>query len=139
MPKILYPTDFSELSESALLPALALARDRGAKLLIAHIEESEHYPHGETVRGIANPDSEQLKILMHDLVPDDAGVECEYHLIAGEAAEQICKLAALQNVELIVMSTHGRTGLKRLLTGSVTEEVMRHAPCPVFVYRHESE
>jgi len=68
-------------------------------------------------------------------VPTDPAVPYEHHLLIGNPATAIVHLAETENVDLIVLPTHGRTGLMRLLMGSVAEEVVRKARCPVLTVK----
>jgi len=134
--KILVPTDFSTLGETALEMATSLARDRGATLLIVHVEETPlAYGGGELYYGIEEPDREELQRMLAKVVPADPKVPVEHRLLLGSPAGAIVHLAEKENVELIVMPTHGRTGLMRLLMGSVAEEVVRKAKCPVLTVK----
>jgi nucleotide-binding universal stress UspA family protein len=63
-------------------------------------------------------------------------VSVEYHLLEGEPAEEIVRLAKSNNIDLIIMGSHGRTGLSRLLMGSVAEQVVRRAECAVLTIKH---
>jgi hypothetical protein len=76
-----------------------------------------------------------LEGALNRLKPTVGGVAAVYHYVEGDPAAAICDLATKVGIDLIVMSSHGRTGLSHLLLGSVTEEVMRRAPCPVFVVK----
>ncbi len=135
--KIIYPTDFSHCGTAALRLATSLARDTGAKLLIVHVEESPlAYGGGEMYYGIPEPASEDLQKMLDRVVPTDPAVAYEHRLLAGEPATAIAELAAEENADMIVMGTHGRTGLTRLLMGSVAEAVVRRAPCPVLTFKH---
>lgn len=134
--KILFPTDFSTLSDAALQYATTLARDMGAKLVIVHIEEPPAaYGAGEMYYGIPDPDTAALTKMLDVVRPADAAVPFEHRLVTGEPATEIVELAKEEGVDLIVMGTHGRTGLGRLLMGSVAESVVRRAPCPVFTFK----
>jgi nucleotide-binding universal stress UspA family protein len=116
--------------------ATSLARDRGATLLIMHVEEPPvAYGGGELYYGIAEPDREELKKMLAEVVPTDPSVPCEHKLMIGSPAAAIIELAEREDVELIVMATHGRTGLLRVLMGSVAEEVVRKAKCPVLTVK----
>jgi nucleotide-binding universal stress UspA family protein len=140
--KILFPTDFSHCSDAALPVATSLARDAGARLLIAHVEEPPMaYGGGEMYYGMPDPVTEDLRAMLLRVVPPDAQVPYEHHLVVGDPAVAISDLAKSEGVDLIVMGTHGRTGLRRLLMGSVAEAIVRRAPCPVFVLKepHEGE
>lgn len=134
--KVLFPTDFSTLSDAALQHATTLAKERGAKLLIVHVEEPPPAYAGEMYYGLTEPDQAQLKKMLQAVVPPDASVPYEHRLVIGEPATEITELAKSEDVDLVVLATHGRTGLMRLLMGSVAEAVVRQAPCPVLTIRH---
>lgn len=134
--KILFPTDFSTAGQAALETATALARDRGAKLLIVHVEEPPMaYGGGELYYGIEQPDRTELMRMLTEVVPGDDAVGYEHRLLIGSPAGAIVHLADVENVDMIVIPTHGRTGLVRLLMGSVAEEVVRKARCPVLTIK----
>ncbi len=134
--KILFPTDLSSLSNRPLELATILARDMKARLIILHIQEVAHaYGGGELLCELPDAVQEKVKELLNEIVPDDRKVEYEHQVATGEAAEEIVHCAKTQNVDLIVMSTHGRSGLGRLLMGSVAETVSKNAPCPVIMYK----
>lgn len=134
--KILFPTDFSTACEAALETATALARDRGAKLLIVHVEEPPMaYGGGELYYGIEQPDRAELTRMLKEVVPTDEAVGYEHRLLIGSPAGAIVHLVDVEKVDMIVMPTHGRTGLVRLLMGSVAEEVVRKARCPVLTIK----
>lgn len=134
--KIIFPTDFSRCGDAALRLATSLARDSGATLLIVHVEEPPiAYGGGEMYYGVPDPASEDLQRMLHEVVPTDPTVAFEHRLITGDPSTSIAKLADDEHADLIVMGTHGRTGLTRLLMGSVAEAVVRRAPCPVLTYK----
>lgn len=134
--KILFPTDFSTLSDAALEHATTLARESGATLLIVHVEEPPAaYGMGEMYYGIPDPDDEALREMLHAVVPTDSQVAYEHRLLIGHPADEIVALAEKEGVDLIVMGTHGRTGLTRLVMGSVAELVVRRSTCPVFTFK----
>jgi universal stress protein A len=134
--KILFPTDFSRTGDAALDLATTLARDTGARLIIVHVEEPPvAYGGGEMYYGMPEPAVEEIKRMLHAVVPNDPQVAYEHRLVSGDPASAIVKLAEDEQVDLIVMGTHGRTGLSRLLMGSVAESVVRRAPCPVVTYK----
>jgi nucleotide-binding universal stress UspA family protein len=138
--KILFPTDFSHTGDAALELATALARDSGATLLIVHTEEPPMaYGGGELYYGLPNPASGDLEKMLDDIKPRDPDVPCEHRMITGDPASAIVHLADEEDVDLIVMGTHGRTGLSRLLMGSVSEAVVRRANCPVLTVKHPEE
>jgi universal stress protein A len=135
-PKILFPTDFSTTGQAALELATSLARDRGAKLLIAHVEEPPMaYGGGELYYGMDMPDRKELEKMLSEVLPTDPSVGYEHRLAIGSPASAIVYLAEKEKVEMIVMPTHGRTGVMRVLMGSVAEEVVRKATCPVLTVK----
>lgn len=130
--KILFPTDFSRLGQTALEMATALAKERGATLLIAHVEEPPiAYGGGELYYGIEEPDREEILKMLHAVRPTDPSVPYEHRLLMGSPGGSLVHFAEKEKVDMIVMPTHGRTGLLRLLMGSVAEDVVRKAKCPV--------
>ncbi len=134
--RIVYATDFSPLSEVALQYATALARDTGATLLITHVEEDPlAYGAGEGFVAIPEWTTETIRKRLEAVVPPDENVEYEHRLLLGDPAEMIVQLAEQEKADLIVMGTHGRSGLSRLLMGSVAEAVVRQAPCPVLTVK----
>lgn len=136
MKRILFPTDFSHSGDAALAYATSLARDTGAKLLIVHVEEPPAaYGGGELYYGLPEPAHDELRRMLDEVVPDDPTVGYEHRLVSGDPASAIVNLAEMEEVELIVMGTHGRSGISRLLMGSVAEVVVRKARCPVLTYK----
>lgn len=134
--KILFPTDFSHLSDAALQHASTLARETGATLIILHVEEPPiAYGGGEMYYGVPDPDQQEMHRMLNEVRPADLGVPCEHHLVTGDPAAEIVKMAEHDHVDMIVMGTHGRTGVSRMLMGSVAEQVVRRAPCPVFTFK----
>ena len=134
--KILFPTDFSHTGDAALAMATALARDSGATLLIVHAEEPPSaYGGGELYYGMPEPAQEELRKMLHKVQPSDSSVPYEHRLITGDPAHAIARLAKDEGVDMIVMGTHGRTGLSRMLMGSVAEAIVRRAKCPVLTYK----
>jgi nucleotide-binding universal stress UspA family protein len=131
--KILFPTDFSETSQAAFEHAVNLARDTGAVLVIVHVEEPP-MPYGEAIISLPERFDEELKRRLEEV--HESTIPCEHHLLVGDPASEIVRLAEALNVDLIVMGTHGRTGLSRLLMGSVAEAVVRRAPCAVYTVKH---
>jgi universal stress protein A len=133
---ILFPTDFSTSENAALDYAADLARSNDAKLLIAHVEEPPMmYGDGNMYYGTHEPDHEGVQKLLHERKPKDTAVCFEHDLLQGDPALEIVALAEREHVDMIVMSSHGRTGLGRLVMGSVAEAVMRAAPCPILVVK----
>ena len=138
--RILFATDFSPASEAALKYATALARDSGARLLIVHVEElPTPYAGGEMMLPQPEYPNPEIRKMLEAVVPTDKNVPYEHHLLLGTAAEDIVRLATEEKADLIVIGTHGRTGLKRVLMGSVAEAVMRHAHCPVLTLKQSDK
>ena len=143
--EILYATDYSDASQAALPLAASLARDRGATLLIAHVSQREPYPVGELFDEEFQPAEGELEELKA-VVPDDPTVKFEHRLLYGapgstkftNPADELLKLAEQENVEAIVVGTHGRSRLVQLLMGSVAESVVRRACCPVITVKQPS-
>lgn len=117
--EILLPTDFSAAAESAALVATAMARETGARLHVAHVVPPATDP---------SLGSEQLTRLGRQL---GKGLAVEVALLSGRAAREITAYARDKGIDLIVISTHGRTGVSRTLLGSVAEAVVRLSPCLV--------
>ena len=139
--RILFPTDFSEQSIAALEYASNLAASFGAILHIVYVNDLRDivaksaytYP-----SFITAADRSAVKAELECIVPTIAGVVCEHHFVEGEPSARICALAESEHIDLIVMSSHGRTGLSRVMMGSVAENVLRHAACPVLIVRQPS-
>ena len=142
--KILVPLDGSILSEGAIAPALEVARRFGATVLLFRTSVlPEHLmvspvpvspaTYAEIEESILETTREYLEATKTRFA--EAGVTLETAQSSGEAAREILELAQTRGIDLIVMSTHGRSGFQRWLFGSVAEKVMRHAPCPVLAIR----
>jgi nucleotide-binding universal stress UspA family protein len=134
---ILHPTDFSERSKSALAVACTLARDHGALLLILHVEVP---PVGACDEGVVVLDLEAyeqgLRKELEQVRPETGKIRVARRLVmATDPVAEILRTARRERCDLIVMGTHGRTGLKRLVLGSVAEQVLRRAPCPVLTVK----
>ncbi|MFQ5895350.1 MAG: universal stress protein [Nitrospinota bacterium] len=145
--KILVPVDFSEYSKEALAVAADVARDYGAQLLVLHVmaepESSvpyEVYVDWGRVKSDIRADSERMLVgMMREVFGPGERKELESEpttLIRwGEPGRGILDVAREEKADLIIMATHGRTGLSRVFMGSVTESVLRRAPCPTLVIR----
>lgn len=132
---ILHPTDLSEDSAAAFGTACALARSTGAKLVILGC-----YPpaiNGAEAVDRTRPDgiADDLWDALRDLNADDPRIEVEYWVEEGDPRVVILDIAKRVQADLIVMGTHGRSGLRRALLGSVAEAVSRKATCPVATIR----
>jgi len=133
---ILHPTDFSVDSEAALQVARSLARDHGARLIILHVATLDVFSDGTAAAEIDNGVyREALDDLRRRISGPDLKHPVETLLSRGFAAEGIIESAKNVGCDLIVMGTHGRTGLTRLLMGSVAENVLPRADCPVLIFK----
>jgi nucleotide-binding universal stress UspA family protein len=140
--QILAPTDFSEYSKQAVAYAYELAQTFGAKLLLLHVVELPVYPvevflpstEGTT---LFDDLERQAQLDLAQLLPktQDGTGEVRCQAVAGTPYYKIIEVAGAEKVDLIVMATHGRTGLCHLVMGSVAERVVRTAPCPVLTIR----
>jgi nucleotide-binding universal stress UspA family protein len=139
---ILHPTDFSPRSEPAFQLACSLARDAGARLIVLHVLEVPLLIYS----GVAMapppppplPSEEERRAIREQLRrvrPPDPAVAVEHRLEAGDPASGILQVAQETGCDLIALGTHGRTGLARLLMGSVAEKVVRGATCPVLTVK----
>jgi universal stress protein A len=135
--KILFPTDFSHTGDEALKMATMLARDTGAKLYVVHVQEPPaFYGGGEMYYGMLDPTTNQLIKMLEDVKPADSNVPYEQRMLTGDPAGALVEFAKTEGIDLIVIGTHGRGGLSRLLMGSVAEAVVRRAECPVLTFKH---
>jgi nucleotide-binding universal stress UspA family protein len=133
---ILHPTDFSERCEEAFRVAGSLAKDHAARVIVVHVAEPPAAPSGMAPspplpQGHRGGLEEQL--CRFQASAPEVRLECRVE--EGDAAKGIVNAAQATQCDLIVMGTHGRTGLSRLLMGSVAEKVLRSAPCPVLTVK----
>jgi len=146
--KILLPTDFSGCANYALPYAASIARATDAQIICVHVVEPVVPAVGYT--GLAEPMpiadiSEQLEDSAERQLPklteceECAGLKVEEVIVHGDAAAEIVRVASEQEADLIVISSHGRTGLGRMIFGSTAESVVRHATCPVLVVKPPQE
>lgn len=145
---ILLPTDFSECGNYALSYAASLARTFGASILCVHVIEpmvpavgysgmTEPLPLADITEQLEDSAGRELpKIAERE---ECAGLDVQELIVHGEAAAEIVRVAKERNIDLIVVSSHGRTGLGRLLFGSTAEAVVRHSSCPVLVVKPPQE
>lgn len=131
--KILYPTDFSSYSNQAYFHAIALAENHGASLTILFVQPPESlHPdaHGDEAftRSYWRNQLEQIR-------PTNPDITVRHVLLQGDPAEEIVRYGRDAGMDLIVMGTHGRTGVERLVLGSVAEKVLRDASCSVLVVK----
>ncbi|MBW2708257.1 MAG: universal stress protein [Deltaproteobacteria bacterium] len=135
---IVCTTDFSDFSNRAVPFGVALAKEFGAKLYLCHvIDLSSVAMYGE---GFSDPLMLESKIreYAHEHLQDligDADIDWESLTSVGHTADEITRIAKEKGADLVVSATHGRSGLKRLILGSVTERLMRTLPCPMYIVR----
>ena len=134
------PTDFSELSLKAVKTAAALAKRFNADIDLVHVLEPPPYPEFGYAyipikeNGLREAADAQFKKLRERVLGLDYLVKYT-PIRTGNAPYEIVQTAQQLNSDMIVIGTHGRTGLKRMALGSTTEKVVRHAHCPVLVLR----
>lgn len=123
--KILYPTDFSSYSNQAYFHALALAETHGASLTIAYVYTPSVDP----------GDRSYWRSQLEQIHPENRKISVRHVFLEGDPAEEIVRYCTDTGMDVVVMGTHGRTGMDRLLMGSVAEQVLRGAPCSVMVVK----
>jgi nucleotide-binding universal stress UspA family protein len=133
---ILHPTDFSQLSEHAFQLACMLARDTDARLIVLHVHDRPVLAYAGVAMAPPSPppsDDERaaIRAQLDSVRPTELEIPVTHRLEAGDPATGILEVARETSCDMIVMGTHGRTGLRRLLMGSVAEKVMHGAICPV--------
>lgn len=135
---ILHPTDYSERSDIAFRIACSLARDYQAKLVLLHVALRSVTIEGEAAIAPRSEEYFQAERKKLEGMSVPAEIRVGRQVAEGAPAEEILRTAQAVKADLIVMGTHGRTGLARMLAGSVAEQVMRRAPCPVLTVRPPS-
>ncbi len=141
--KILCPVDFSENSDHAMRYARAFADAYRSELALIHVVEMPFLPSYSTA-GVPELDfpvdeiQRQCRESMDELLEKyrGEGYEISGHVVVGSPFVEIVRKAKDEEFDLIVLGTHGRTGLKHLIIGSVAEKVVRNAPCPVLSVKH---
>ena len=142
--KILCPVDFSDLSRAAMTEALAIAGKTEGRVHLLHVVESQPGAH----RGEGMSAADSLQALVRQARSALAGWRGEGEALlpgrvtdevapgaGGAPADEVTRAAREGDYDLVVMGTHGRRGIRRLVLGSVAEAVVRGAPCPVLVVR----
>ncbi|MHB1556869.1 MAG: universal stress protein [Isosphaeraceae bacterium] len=133
---ILHPTDFSAHSWPALGVARTLARSTGARLVLLHVAAPEVFSGGtmHTAEDLS-PEREALARLKEESAHIGPEGSVQTRFVQGDAGSEIVTTAEEMGCDLIVMGSHGRTGFRRLLMGSVAEAVMRAAPCLTMIVK----
>jgi nucleotide-binding universal stress UspA family protein len=137
--KILVPTDFSEHADEAFRVAHTLAQALGAEVIVFHVAHTPAVVSegGRLLTDQRKGTTENLWDRFQNILPNDSKVRVEHQVIIADrpGAKHILEILDKLGCDLIVMGTHGRSWLKHLLFGSVTEEVVRQARCPVMVVK----
>ncbi|MFQ5956604.1 MAG: universal stress protein [Candidatus Brocadiales bacterium] len=141
--KILCPVDYSVSSSEAMKYAAHIAGGEEAKLYLMHVIDIRSFGHESPLDfKVPKPAPDTIerirKELQEDLVHERDGkkVDVEAIVVVGKPVEEILKTAEEKEVDMIVMGTHGRTGIPHVIIGSVAENVVWKAPCPVLTVRH---
>lgn len=134
---ILHPTDFSDRSGHAFHLACSLARDHRGRVIVLHVAQLPPVAPG----GMATPPTAggvwgEIEAQLDNVRSPDIAVPLEHRLEKGDPSAEILRVAAETHCDLIVLGSHGRTGISRLLMGSVAEQVVRKAACPVLVVKN---
>lgn len=142
--KILVPIDFSDNSKKALRYAIPFAQQFNASLILMYIVEPTIYPSDFGFGQVGFPDVEkelhekaisEMSALIESVVP--AALKSETKVGSGIPFVEITTYAKEEDVDMIIVATHGRTGVEHILFGSTAEKIIRKAPCPVLVVRSE--
>ncbi len=141
--KILCPIDHSDCSKEALKYAVSFAMKDEAELCLLHVIDIRTFDENLDVMTRQVPDDEtmkQLKTKLLECVPEEIrnDMKIEATVIQGIPFAEIIGFARKKNVDMIVIGTHGRTGLAHIMLGSVSEKVVRKAPCPVLTVRQKN-
>jgi universal stress protein A len=138
--RVLVPVDFSENSTRAVDQAKALAKQSGGSVILLHVVEINYayadvavFDQATLERDLLAGAEQRLDQMAESCKAD--GVPAKYLVRSGRSSRVIADVAAAEKADLIVISTHGYTGLKHVLLGSTAENVVRYAPCPVLVLR----
>ena len=140
--RILVPSDFSECSDAALRYGLELARRFGAKLHLLHVVQ-DPATQPWAAEGFVLPLLEAVdqwqkdaKIRLENSIPAEDRANAVVTCTIASPFQEILRYATDNDIDLIVMGTHGRGGVSHVLLGSIAERVVRRAPCPVLTVRH---
>ena len=135
---ILHPTDFSDPAQGSFQLACALASDMAARLIAFHVVPPA-LSFVDDLIDYTSPDHElkawEALRRLQQTAQEGYGLPIDIDLADGDPASEILKVAHQRQCDLIVMGTHGRTGLRHLLLGSVAERIVRKASCPVLTAR----
>ena len=132
--KILYPTDFSSYSNQAYFHAISLAEKHNASLTVLFVYNPDHTTTPGS-QGDELADRRYWQGQLEQIRPVDVRIPVTHVLLEGDPASEIVRYGRDAGIDLIVMGTHGRTGVERLLMGSVAEKVLRDASSSVLVVK----
>ena len=132
--RILCPVDFSGFSDAANSYASALAASTGAQVIYFHVAQADA-AWGTTAGFDIERETRRLHRELQDIRPGEPDVQSRWVIDWGVPAEKILEYSHENSIDMIVLGTHGRTGINRMVAGSVAETVIRHAECPVLVIR----
>ncbi|MDO8549180.1 MAG: universal stress protein [Ignavibacteria bacterium] len=144
--KVLVPIDFSDYSKSSLKYAVNFAKLFDASLILVYVIEPVIYPPDFSMGQIAIPTlglemdkraKEELDKLAEKEIP--SGVSVKKIIKTGKPFVEIIETAAEENVDIIIIATHGHSGVEHILFGSTAEKVVRKAPCPVLTLREPAK
>ncbi len=135
--RILCPVDFSEYSDAANQYSTLFAKASGATIVYFHVWIPDA-PYGSYVHLDVTKEQLADKERLEQIKPTDPNVKAEYVIEFGDPAQCVVDYAKDHEIDLIIMPTHGRTGISRALMGSVTEAVVRRAECPVLAIKPKS-
>lgn len=143
---LLVPIDFSDNASQALAYAKELAKATNSTLHLIHVVEPVVYPadwsyaqvgFADIEQELKDTSSKEMDALSTKLT--DEGFKVVAAVRMGRASDEICAYAEENNISIISMGTHGRSGLEHFLFGSTTERVLRKAPCPILAVRYDAD
>jgi nucleotide-binding universal stress UspA family protein len=132
--KILYPTDFSSYSNQAYFHAITLAESHGASLTVLYVYNPDQVTTPGS-QGDERADRRYWQEQLEQIRPINPRINVQHVLLQGDPANEIVRYCRDAAMDLVVMGTHGRTGVERQLMGSVAEKVLRDAACSVLVVK----
>ena len=144
--KVLVPIDFSDYSKFALKYAVDFAQKFSAEMILVYVVEPVIYPPDFSMGQIAIPSvntewdikaKEELDKLANSEIPD--GVKVKTIIKTGKPFLEVIETAAEEDTDLIIIATHGHSGMEHILFGSTAEKVVRKAPCPVLTLREPNK
>ncbi|ADG12982.1 UspA domain protein [Methanocaldococcus infernus ME] len=141
--KIVVPTDGSDVSMKALKHAIFIAKNLDSKIYGVYVVDVSPFiglpmeGSWELITKVLEEEGEEILNKVKEMCEKE-GVDVEVKMLEGIPPEEIVKFAEEKEADLIVMGTTGKTGLERILLGSVAERVIKNAPCPVLVVKRQS-